>query len=65
MMPKLGEETTEIHILSNISRSKDNQAMKFGQLIEYRVGIIFLLKNNTQNVLEKLFSGLSLKSKIE
>ena len=65
MMPKLGEETIEIHILSNISRSKDNQAMKFGQLIEYRVGIIFLLKNNTQNVLEKLFSGLFLKSKIE
>ena len=65
MMPKLGEETIEIHILSNISKSKDNQAMKFGQLIEYRVGIIFLLKNNTQNVLEKLFSGLFLKSKIE
>ena len=65
MMPKLGEETIEIHILSNISRSKDNQAMKFGQLIEYRVGIIFPLKNNTQNVLEKLFSGLFLKSKIE
>ena len=30
-----GEQTVTIHILPNISRSKDNQTMKFGQLIEY------------------------------
>ena len=29
-------ETIAIHILSNISQSKDNQTMKFGQLIEYK-----------------------------
>ena len=27
------KETIAIHILANISRRKDNQAMKFGQLI--------------------------------
>ena len=30
-----GSQKITIHILSNISRSKDNQAMKFGQLGEY------------------------------
>ena len=34
-----------IHILPNISRSKDNQAMKFGQLIKYSVRSIFLQKS--------------------
>ena len=34
----------KIHILPNISRSKDNQATKFGQLIEYSVSNIFLQK---------------------
>ena len=27
----------QIHILPNISRSKDNQAIKFGQLIKYNM----------------------------
>ena len=49
------QHTIAIHILSNISRSKDNQIMKFGQLIEYNIIKIFL-KNDTQNVVEKLFS---------
>ena len=43
-----------IYIFPNISRSKGNQAIKFGQLIEYNIGT-FLLKNHTQNVVEKLF----------
>ena len=30
-----GQETTKIHILPNISRSKGNQTMKFGHVIEY------------------------------
>ena len=41
------QHTIAIHILSNISRSKDNQIMKFGQLIEYNIRKIFL-KNDTQ-----------------
>ena len=34
-----------IHALSNISRRKNNQVMKFGQSIEYNVGNIFLEKS--------------------
>ena len=34
-----------IHILPDVSRSKGNQAMKFGQLIEYNVRNIFLQKS--------------------
>ena len=29
------EQTIEIYILSNISKGKGNQTIKFGQLIEY------------------------------
>ena len=45
-----------MHILSNILRSKGNQKMKFGQLIEYNLKNICNLKNHTQNVVEKLFT---------
>ena len=34
-----------IHILSNISRSKGNQTMKFDQLIQYNIGNIFVEKS--------------------
>ena len=37
-----------MHILPNISRSKGNQAMKFGQLIEYNMANIFLEKSYTK-----------------
>ena len=30
-----GQQTIAIHILPNISRSKGNRVIKFGQLIEY------------------------------
>ena len=30
-----GQQTIKIHILHNISRSKGNQTMKFGQVIKY------------------------------
>ena len=43
-MSQLGLETIAIHILSNISQSKGNQIMKFGQLIEYNKKNIFLQK---------------------
>ena len=39
--------------------------MKFGQLIEYNMRNIFLKKNHTQNVAEKLFPDPFLKNKIE
>ena len=52
-----------IHIfdIPNISKSKE-QAMKFGQLIEYNMRNIFSLKNHTQNVVEKLVSDPFLKN---
>ena len=42
-----GKQRIIIHILHNISRSKDKQTMKFGQLIEYKKEIFFL-KNHAQ-----------------
>ena len=38
------QQTIAIQILPNISRSKGNQKMKFGQLIEYNKKNIFLQK---------------------
>ena len=37
-----------MHILTNISRSKGNQAMKFGQIIEYNLRNIFAEKPYTK-----------------
>ena len=42
---KTGKQIITIHILLNISRSKVNQIMKFGQLIEYPVRNFFLKKS--------------------
>ena len=42
MTSQPGLEAIAIHILPNISRSKDNQTMKSGQLIEYNKKNIFL-----------------------
>ena len=44
MTSQPGLQTIAIHILSNISQSKGNQTMKFGQLIEYNKRNIFLQK---------------------
>ena len=37
-----------IHVLANISKSKVNQTMKFGQLIEYNMRNIFPEKSCTK-----------------
>ena len=42
------EQKIVIHILPNISRGKDNQTMKFGQLIECNMRNIFLEKLYTK-----------------
>ena len=47
--------------MTNILRSKDNQAMKFGQLIEYNLRDIFLEKSYTKSN-EKLFRDPFLKN---
>ena len=61
MTSQPGYQTIAIHILANISRSKRNQTMKFGQLIEYNRKPFFL-KNHPQNVVEKLFTDPFLKN---
>ena len=40
-----GKQTTATHILPYISRSKDNQTAKLGQLIDYNKKKIFLEKS--------------------
>ena len=44
MISEPGLKRIAIRILSNISRSKDNQTTKFGQLIEYHKRKFFLEK---------------------
>ena len=61
MTSQPGKQTIAMHLLPNISRSKGNQTMKFGQLAEYNMRNIFM-KNHTQNVVEKLFSDSFLKN---
>ena len=55
-----GKQIITIHVLPSISRSKENQIIKFGQLMEYIMRNIFL-QNQTQNVVEKLVPDLLLK----
>ena len=63
MTSKPGQQAIGIHILPNISRSKGNQAMKFGQLIEYNMRNIFVEKSNTKCAGETFPRPLSKKSK--
>ena len=44
MTSQPGLQTFTVHIFPNISQSKGNQAIKFGQLIEYNKISIFLEK---------------------
>ena len=48
MTSQPGEQTIVIHILTNISESKGNQTMKFGQLIECNMRNIFIEKSSTK-----------------
>ena len=59
MTSKPGLQTIAIHLLSNISQSKDNQTMKFGQLIEYNK-INTYLKNYAENEAGRLVPDLFL-----
>ena len=53
-----------MHILPNISRSKDNQTMKFGQLIEYNMRNFFLEKSYAKCDGETVPRPFSIKSKL-
>ena len=58
MTSQPGLQTIAIHILTNISRSKVNQTVKLGQLIEYNKRNIFLLnyvENEAGRIVPDLF----------
>ena len=48
MTSQTGKQTIVTHILPNISISKGNETIKFGQLIEYNMRNIFLEKLYTK-----------------
>ena len=59
-MSHLGSQTIIIHIFPNISQIKENQTMKFGQLIEYKVSDNYLsseitAENKTGNLVSDIF----------
>ena len=65
MTSQHGHQTITIFILPNSSRSKGNQIMKFGQLIEYNMRNIFLSKLYTKcggETSSRLFSKISKSS---
>ena len=45
MTPQVGQQLFIIHLLPDISKSKGNLAINFGQLIEYNARILFLQKS--------------------
>ena len=64
MTSQLGQQTIAINISTNISRSKDYQAMKFGQLIEFNMRNIFLEKSYTKCGGETISRPFSTGSKL-
>ena len=52
MASQPGKQVITMHILPNISKSNENQTMKFRQLMKYSMRKSFL-KNDTRNVIEK------------
>ena len=48
MTLETGKQIITIHMLHNISAGKGNQTVKFGQLIKYNMGNIFLEKAYTK-----------------
>ena len=64
MTSQPGSETMTIQKLLNISRSKDNQAMRFGHLIENNMRNIFLESSYTKCGRETIRIPFSKKSKL-
>ena len=59
MTSQTGKQTMTVLIMSNILKSKGNQIMKFGQLMKYNMGNIFLEKSYTKcdgETIPRLFS---------
>ena len=62
MMLQPGKRTR--HILPNISRSKGNQAMKFGQVIGYNKINIFHAKNHAKSETGRLVPDIFFLKKV-
>ena len=62
MTPQSGQQAITIHILPSTSRSENNQAMKFGLVIENNK-TNFLYKNYAEKEPEKLVPDLFLSFK--
>ena len=58
MTSQPGLQTIAIHTLANISQSKGNQTMKFGQLVEHNKSNIFFFKNYAENETGRLVPNL-------
>ena len=55
MTSQPGKQAFTIHILPNVPRSKSNQTMKYGQLIQYSMRNIFLENSYTKYGVETFF----------
>ena len=64
MTSQTGKQTIAIHILPNFSRSKGNQTMKFGKLIENNMRNTFVEKSYTKYGGETIPRSFSKKSKL-
>ena len=64
MTSQPGKQTIVIHILSNISQSKGNQKIRFGQLIKDNLKNNFLEKSYIKFVGETITRPFSKKSKL-
>ena len=64
MASQPGKQTTAMHILPNILRSKGNQIKKLGQLMEYYMKNIYLEKSYTKYAGDTIPEPLSKNSKV-
>ena len=64
MTSQPGKQTIAINILPNISESKGNQTMRFGQLTEYNMRNMFLKKSYTSYSEKTIPRPLSKKSNL-
>ena len=64
MTSQPGQKTILIHIFTNISGSKSNQVMKFGQLIKYNMRNIFPKNPYTKCGTETISWAFSKKLKL-
>ena len=65
MTSQPGQQTIAIHILFNISGSKGNQAMKFGEFIEYNMRNIFVEKSSTKFSILSILSNSKLSISLD